>query len=128
MRNLFKDGFLKMYLELSGSDLKGSIPNRRLIEMLYAMMCVDEKALEYKVIMPDIAYPAVAREVLDLYHTCMDGFIDGEDYSYLSMEMFAAAFINYLRETKKDIKDVHSMSRYDLMKDVLNVLEEQGVN
>ena len=111
-----------MYLELSGSDLEGNIKNRHVIELLYAIMCTDEAAHSCKVTMPDIAFPAVAREVLELYQTCGESFIDGEDYSYISMEKLAEAFIIYLKETGRDIKDIHRMSRYDLAADLMHTL------
>ena len=120
--NLVKDNWLGLYKQLSGSDFKGNIQQTQIIEMLYAILCVDLKAYECKITMPDIAFPVVARELLELYQTYRDNFIDGEDYSYLSMETVADAFMIYLRDTKIDIKVVHSMSRYDLASEVIKHL------
>lgn len=129
-KNDTKD-WITMYRKLSGSDMKGNIANRLIIEYLYAMLCVDTSSKECKISVPDIAIPVIARELIDVFHTCKENYIDGEDVSYLSMDTLADALLIYLAMTGKDIKDVHSMSRYVLVQDILKVLdneEEAGVH
>ena len=122
---LIKDGWLKMYEKISGSDLNGNIANKNVIKMLYAMMCIDEKTYKCKVKVPDIAIPVLSKELLDLYDTYGSSYVDGEDYSYIDMSVLAEAFVIYLRETQKDIKEIHTMSRYDLASEIIRLFEEK---
>ena len=119
MKQFLKTDPVGLYKQLSGSDFKGNIEHKLPIELMYAMLCIDRSAFNKKVSMPEIAYPVVARELLDLYQTCKEQFIDGEDYSHFSLELLADALIIYLRETGTDVKDIHSMSRYDFAKTII---------
>ena len=119
-----KQDWLTMYRKLSQSDLHGNIANRYVIEFLYAMLCVDTSSKECKVNVQDVYIPVIARELVDVFHTCKENFIDGEDMSYVSMDALSDALLMYLAITKKDIKDVHKMSRYVLTQDIIRTIEE----
>ena len=118
------NSWIKLYQKMSGSDLKGNIANRIIIETLYAMLCVDTSSKECKISVPDISIPVIAREVIDVYHTLKDFCIDGEDYSCLSMETISDAMLLYLAMSHLDMKDIHSMSRYELAQQLIHIVDE----
>ena len=89
------------------------------------MLSIDEAAYTCKVVLPEKSYPLLAKELLEIHQTLNENFIDGEDYSYISLNLLGKAFVGYLRETRKDIKDIHSMSRYDLVKDIIKLFDDE---
>ena len=109
---------MKLYQMLSGSDLEGNFKNTWVISMLYALQCVDCFFNESGMITKK-EYVVLAKELLRISETK-----DNEGRNELiSLPTWAVGLYDYMKESGKRVKDIHSMNSYELMTSVKQRLE-----
>lgn len=119
-----KSKMMEEYITLTGSNLKGDIPYAQNVRILYGIYCLDKIISKSQKALPELVYPALAKELLRIYDTCLDYFINQEDYSQISLLKLAEALVKYIDENKVEYKYIAQASSYDLAKDVVEHLGE----
>ena len=114
--------FLKMYQMLSGSDLEGNIENKSTIMMLYAMLCIDH-VFSGKNLVPKKDYVVLAKELLRIIDTKDNEGTNG----YISTIVWTLGLSDYMEETGKKLKEIHSMNSYELMKGVKQIIDGMAI-
>ena len=109
---------MKLYQMLSGSDLEGNFKNGWVISMLYALQCVDCFFNESGMISKK-EYVVLVKELLRISETKDN---EGKN-EFISLPTWAVGLYDYMKESGKRVKDIHSMNSYELMTSVKQRLE-----
>lgn len=109
---------MKIYQMLTGSDLEGNYNDGWTVSLLYALRCVDFVFAGSNLVNKK-EYVVLAKELIRITQT-----EDNEGKNlYLSMPVWTMGLLEYMKNTGKRIKEIHSMNSYELMKDVSKEIE-----
>lgn len=119
LENIRDRKLIELYQMLTRSDMNGNAKDSWVVKMLYALNCVDELVAKSGVISKK-EYVIFAKEVVRISET-----EDNDGKSLLiSLPAWTVGLMEYMKKTKKKMKQIHSMSGYDLMIDVKQVINE----
>lgn len=108
---------IELYKLLTGSDFKGSYEDTYIVELLYALMCVDLASDFHNLkFMADVMYD-LAIEIIRIFET------DDNKPSSFSIDNWTYALIQYMKNENVDYKAVHKMSTVELRDNVRKYLE-----
>ena len=119
LENIRDRKLIELYQMLTRSDMNGNIKDGWVIKMLYALNCVDALISQSGIISKK-EYVIFAKEVVRISETEDN---DGENM-YISLPVWTVGLMEYMKKTGKTMKQIHSMSAYDLMSDVKGVINE----
>ena len=120
LENIRDRKLIELYQMLTRSDMNGNAKDSWVVKMLYALNCVDELVAKSGVISKK-EYVIFAKEVVRISETEDN---EGENL-LISLPAWTVGLMEYMKKTKKKMKQIHSMSGYDLMMDVKQIINEE---
>ena len=119
LENIRDKKLIELYQMLTRSDMNGNIKDGWVIKMLYALNCVDSLVSQSGVISSK-EYVVFAKEVVRISETEDN---DGENL-YISLPVWTVGLMEYMKKTGMKMKQIHSMSGYELMMNVKKLINE----
>ena len=119
----YQNKMMNLYKELTHSDLEGSIPYGNNIRNLYVIYCLDRIGNDSDFKIPEYAYGGFVKEISRIADECSERFIDGEDYSSISLYSLSGAFLAYFLEKNMKLSEIDKISSYELAETVVRYLE-----
>ena len=119
----YQSKMMNLYKELTHSDLEGSIPYGNNIRNLYVIYCLDRICNDSDFKIPEYAYGGFVKEISRIADECSERFIDGEDYSSISLYALSEAFLAYFLEQGMQLSVIDKISSYELAETVVRYLE-----
>jgi hypothetical protein len=114
---------MNLYKELTHSNLEGSIPYGNNIRNLYVIYCLDRIGNDSDFKIPEYAYGGFVKEIGRIADECSEHFIDGEDYSAISLYALSGAFLAYFLENNMKLSEIDRISSYEFAETVVRYLE-----